>query len=59
MRNGNSDIQNAHLKKYNNTIIKTCCELHRDEKAYKNFKHVPDYGGKEKNDGAQSTTKNM
>lgn len=46
MRNGNSDIQNAHLKKYNNTIIKTYCELHRDEKAYKNFKHVPDYGRK-------------
>lgn len=45
---GNSDMQTAHLRKNNDYKEKNCMEKHRDEKAYKRFKHMPDYGRKEK-----------
>lgn len=44
MVKGNSDIQNAHLRKYKDYVVKNMSELHRDNKAYEEFKRVPDYG---------------
>ena len=43
-RNINSGLQSRRLNKYRQNTINSYCETHRNEKAYKNFKHMPDYG---------------
>lgn len=48
---GNSDMQRTHLRKDIDYREKNCMEMHRNEKAYKRFKHMPDYGRKERNHG--------
>ena len=45
-RNINSSLQSRRLNKYRQNTINNYCETHRNEKAYKNFKHMPDYGKK-------------
>lgn len=43
-RNINSDLQSWRLNKYRQNTINSYCEMHRNRKAYENFKHMPDYG---------------
>ena len=43
-RNVNSGLQSRRLNKYRQNTINNYCETHRNEKAYENFKHMPDYG---------------
>lgn len=40
----NDSTQNAHIKQMRDDRQKAYMEKHRDNKAYKRFKHMPDYG---------------
>lgn len=56
MRTGNGSIQDAHLSKYRAERMNQYAETHRNLKAYKQFKHIPDYGkGKVNNNGCSNT----
>ena len=40
----NDSTQNAHIKQMRDDRQKAYMEMHRDNKAYERFKHMPDYG---------------